>query len=125
MRSHVRLSDGELKIMETVWAAGAPMTSTELALAVGSSSLPALMTQLSRLCQKGVLCCDRSTRQNLYSAVLSAEDVRAAEGHSLLQRLCGSKVSSLVSALYDGQVIGKEDLAELRALIDRLEGVEK
>lgn len=125
MRSHVRLSDGELKIMETVWAAGAPMTSTELALAVGSSSLPALMTQLSRLCQKGVLCCDRSTRQNLYSAVLSAEEVRAAEGHSLLQRLCGSKVSSLVSALYDGQVIGKEDLAELRALIDRLEGVEK
>lgn len=124
MRSHVRLSDGELKIMETVWAAGAPMTSTELAMAVGSSSLPALMTQLSRLCQKGVLCCDRSTRQNLYSAALSAEEVRAAEGHSLLQRLCGSKVSSLVSALYDGQMIGKEDLAELRALIDRLEGVE-
>jgi len=117
----IHLSEGELRIMEAVWASGGAVTSTELAEALGSRSLPALMTQLARLCEKQVLMCDRSTRQNRYSALMSAQDYRAAEGGSLLRRLCGDSVSSLVSALYDGEVIGKEDLSELRMLIDRLE----
>ena len=55
-------------------------------------------------------------------AVISEEDYKTAEGKGVLHRLYGDSVAGLVTALYDGKAIGEEDLRELRAFLDGLEG---
>ena len=50
------------------------------------------------------------------------EDYKTAEGRGVLHRLYGDSVAGLVTALYDGKAIGEEDLRELRAFLDGLEG---
>ena len=83
------------------------------------------MTALARLGEKGFVSCDRSTRTNLYTPKVSARDYQAQAGKSVLQRLYGGSLPSLVASLYDSQAIGKEDLEELKAYLNALEGGEK
>ena len=54
-----------------------------------------------------------------------ALDYQAQAGKSFLQRLYGGSLPSLVASLYDSQAIGKEDLEELKAYLNALEGGEK
>ena len=47
-------------------------------------ALSSLMTALERLCAKGFVVCDRSTRTNLYAPLVSEERYRAGEGAGML-----------------------------------------
>lgn len=123
MKDLKRLSDAEMEIMLVLWRAHEPQTSTAIQKKTeGSRSrgLAAVMTILARLCEKGFVVCDRQYRNNLYAPLVSEEQYKAFEGKSLLARLYGDSLGSLVATLYSGKVIDREDLGDLRRLIDRL-----
>ena len=65
-------------------------------------SLPAVITSLNRLVDKGFLACERR--------------------RGLIDRLYGSSFTGMVASLYDGRAIGRDDLEELRQYLDELEG---
>lgn len=119
-----RLGDAELEIMLAIWSAGEPVQSTfvQEKLRGGRNwSLPAILTALTRLADKGYLACEKRGRSNFYRALISENDYKTAEGRGLIDRLYGSSFTGMVASLYDGRAIGKDDLIELRKYLDALE----
>lgn len=119
-----RLGDAELEIMLAIWAAGEPVQSTYVQEKLRGERdwpLPAVLTSLNRLAEKGYLICEKRGRSNFYRALISESDYKTAEGRGLIDRLYGSSFTGMVASLYDGRAIGKDDLAELRQYLDALE----
>lgn len=125
MEQRKRLSDGELDVMDAVWAGEGPVSSTYVhgkLKGVRDWALPAVITALNRLVDKGFLSCGKEGRINYYRPLVSREEYRAAEGRGLLDRLYGSSCKGLVASLVEGRAIGREELEELRRYLDELEG---
>lgn len=119
-----RLGDAELEIMLVIWDTSESVTSNyilERLHARRNWALSTLMTTLERLAKKGFVYCDRSTRTNYYSALISAQDYKAKESRSFLERLYGNSLQNLVTNLYDSNTISDEDLSDLRKLIEKIE----
>lgn len=120
-----RLGDAELEIMLVIWDTSEPVTSNYILERLHGRrnwALSTLMTTLARLADKGFVYCDRSTRTNYYSALISAQDYKAKESRSFLERLYGNSLQNLVTSLYDSNTINDEDLSDLRKLIEKIEG---
>lgn len=120
-----KLGDAELEIMLAVWAAGEAVQSSYVQEKLRGSrdwSLPAVLTSLNRLVDKGFLACEKRGRGNLYQPLISESAYKAAEGRGLIDRLYGSSFTGMVAALYDSRAIGKDDMEELRQYLDELEG---
>ena len=122
------LGDAELEIMQAVWRAGEPVQSSYIQQALRSRRdwpLPAVLTALNRLVEKGFLTCERRGRGNWYAPAVSEEAYREFESRGFLQRLYGNSFPALVAALYRGRAIGKEELSDLRRFLDELEREEE
>lgn len=120
-----RLGDAELEIMLVIWDISEPVTSNYILEHLHGRrnwALSTLMTTLARLAVKGFVYCDRSTRTNYYSALISAQDYKAKESRSILERLYGNSLQNLVTSLYDSNTINDDDLSNLRKLIEKIEG---
>lgn len=118
-----KLGDAELEIMIALWEVDEPVTSSYILEQVKETrkwKLPTLMTVLARLTEKGFVHCDRSTRTNYYSAIVGEKEYKEQESHSFLGRLHGNSIQSLVTALYDGKAISKEDLLDLKQMIEEI-----
>ena len=92
-KKNKRLGDAELEIMLVIWDCTEPVTSTYILEQLRGRrnwALSTLMTTLSRLADKGFVFCDRTTRTNYYSALISEEDYKAQEGRSFLEKLYGN-----------------------------------
>lgn len=119
-----RLGDAELEIMQVIWQAQKPVTSSFILEHLEGRrkwALSTLMTVLTRLADKGFLLCDRSTHNNLYSAVIAEQAYKASESRSFLEKLYGNSLQSLVANLYSSKAVKPEDLKELRTFLDELE----
>ncbi|MCL2217775.1 MAG: BlaI/MecI/CopY family transcriptional regulator [Defluviitaleaceae bacterium] len=116
-----RLPDAELMIMNIVWREDGETTSARVTkMLEGQKEWTAttILTFLSRLVERGFLTVRKEGRQNFYSAAVEEALYVKSESKSFLERLHGNSLTSLVAALYDGQAVSKEDLAELKAYID-------
>lgn len=125
MRKEIkRLGDAELEIMQAIWAAGKPVNSAYIQAALAGKrdwALPATLTALSRLCDKGFLSNEKQGRSNFYTAKISEEEYRRSEGKTMLEKLYAGSVTGLVTSLYDGKFIGDRDMEELRRFLDAWE----
>ena len=123
-KKNKRLGDAELEIMLVIWDCTEPVTSTYILEQLRGRrnwALSTLMTTLSRLADKGFVFCDRTTRTNYYSALISEEDYKAQEGRSFLEKLYGNSVQNLVASLYSSKTISDRDLDELKQMIEQIE----
>lgn len=119
-----RLGDAELEIMLAVWGAGEPVSSTYVQSQLKGRRdwpLTAVLTSLNRLVAKGFLAVEKQGRSNYYRPLVSESDYKAAEGRGLINRLYGGSFTDMAAALYDSRAISREDLAELREYLDKLE----
>lgn len=119
-----KLSDSEFEIMKVLWSRELPMTSNEILDGVKGRhnwKLAGLMTLLARMVDKGYVYCDRSTRTNYYSAVVSQDQYRLSESESFLGKLFEHSAKELIANLYKGKKLSKTEIRELRAYLDSLE----
>ncbi|MBU9728206.1 BlaI/MecI/CopY family transcriptional regulator [Diplocloster modestus] len=118
------LPEAELEIMQVVWKCEEPVSASYiLSEQTGRDwALPTLMTVLSRLTQKGFLICEKHGRNNYYRPAVSEESYKAAEGKTMLKKLYRNSFPDMVASLYNGKAIQKEDLLELKKMIDELAG---
>lgn len=119
-----KLSDSEFEIMKVLWSQEAPMTSNEILDRVKDRydwKLAGLMTFLARMVDKGYVYCDRSTRTNYYSAVVSQDEYKFQESESFLEKLYDSSATNLIAHLCKGKKISKKEITELRDYLDSLE----
>ncbi|MEA4962214.1 BlaI/MecI/CopY family transcriptional regulator [Lutispora sp.] len=119
-----RLPDAELEIMLIIWKAGKPVNSSYILEQLQDKrkwALATLMTVLARLTEKGFLLCEKEGRNNRYIAAISEAEYKESEGKSTLEKLYGNSFRNLVVSLYNGKAIDKNDLAELREFLDKVE----
>lgn len=120
-----KLGEAELEIMQVIWEANAPVTSSFILKELQERRkwrLSTLMTSLSRLVDKGFISCDRATGNNLYSSIISENDFKAEESKSFLEKLYHNSIQNMVAALYSNKAISDSDMNELRKYLDELGG---
>ena len=120
-----RLPDTEMAVMKALWASGpdTPRAALEAALAPRRWASNTINTYLTRLADKGFVAVERAGRGNRYTALVSREDYLAYDSQAVLSRLYGSSPRNFVAALARGG-LKREDVAQLRELLDQLEGEE-
>lgn len=119
----VRISDGELDVMETLWATDQPLTAAEVADRIDPSrgwSLATVKTMLSRLVAKGALQHREDGRRFLYSPAIQREAYVGNESRRFVEKLFGGRLSPLVARLAEEDALDDEDLAAIEALLKEL-----
>ncbi len=119
-----KLGEAELEIMQVIWKADRPVTSSFILKELQERrkwQLSTLMTSLSRLVDKGFLRCDRTTGNNLYSSIISENDFKTKESKSFLEKLYNNSIQNMVATLYSNKAIKDSDMDELRKFLDDLE----
>ena len=76
---------------------------------------------LKRMNEKGLIACEYNGRMRAYIPLLEREDAVKKETESFLKRVYHGSISMLVSGFVEKQRISSEELAELRAILDRAE----
>lgn len=118
MKKVQKLSDTEMELMEVIWECEPPVTSTELMnIFAGRGKdwkAQTISTFLSRLVDKGALEATRHGRTNKYVPLISPEDYKLAETQHVLDGLYQGSVKNMIAALYDGDKLSDEDIAELK-----------
>ena len=116
-----KLSEAEGEIMNIIWGARQPLTSTYVLehLTSRTWALSTVMTALAKLCEKGFVYCDRSTRTNFYSAVVSEEEYRGRESREFLKKMHQSSIANMVTALHNSGEISEDEIEKLRQILDR------
>lgn len=119
-----KLSDSEFEIMKALWRKNEALTSNQILDEVRGKldwKLASLMTALARMVEKGYVSCDRSTRTNYYTAVVSEEQYKMEESDSFLEKLYDKSAAKLVASLYHGSRLSGKEVKELREFLDSLE----
>ena len=117
----VRLSEAESEIMSIIWGQNEPLTSTYILehLTSRTWALSTVMTALARLCEKGYIICDRSTRTNYYSAIITHQDYQEKESRDFLKKIHKNSISSMVAALNNSGSISEAEIEKLREILKR------
>ena len=119
-----KLSESEFEIMQVLWRHNVPMTSNQLLEEMGDNrnwKLASLMTVLARMTEKGAVYCDRTTRTNFYTALVSEEEYKLTEGTTFLEKLFHKSAKDFIAALYQGKKMSSKDIQEWREYLDALE----
>lgn len=117
------ISNAESLVMEVLWDRS-PQSTDEIVAALAARTdwqEATIKTFLNRLLKKGAIRAEQVGRRYQYFAVLQRADWIAGESRSVLDRLFGGRVAPLVAHFSERQELSKEDLAELRKLINRLD----
>ena len=118
-----RISDAELQVMEALWAAGAPLTATEVAERIGSErgwSLATVKTMLSRLLAKRAIDYREEGRRYLYAPAIARESYVGKESRRFVDQLFGGRLSPLVARLAQDEALDADDIAAIERILKEL-----
>ena len=117
------LSKGEMEVARALWEVG-PATVREVfeSLPAQRMDFSTVQTYLRRLESKAYASSKLKGRVRIYSARAKARTVIRETVDDLVQRLFGGETMPLVRHLIEERGIGKTEIAELRDLINELEG---
>jgi predicted transcriptional regulator len=119
----MQISDAESVVMQVLWERH-PLASEEVVAALSGTrdwQEPTIKTLLNRLLKKGAVRAAKEGRRYLYSPALRREDWLAQQSESLVDRLFGGRVAPLVAHFSEQRPLSEADIAELRALLEKLD----
>jgi len=117
-------TEAELTILRTLWQRG-PSTVREVFEAINQKQRTGYTTVLKFMqimSEKGLVKRDDTNRSHVYEAALSEEQTqRQVLGH-LLERVFGGSAHKLVMQALASKKASRQELAEIRKLLDEIEG---
>lgn len=120
------LTNAELAIMELLWQQDR-MTARQIREELYSDRKKAQHGTVQRLLQhledKGFIQRDRSLSIHFFSAAIDRRTYAGSQLESLASRLTGGSFTPLITHLVEGKKLSREDLAQIRTILD--EGLEK
>ena len=120
-----RLPDTELEVMKALWAVGEriPRTTLEEALEGFGWVTNTVNTYLTRLEKKGFVSVERDRRGNRYTPLVTQEEYQAFDSKAVLSQLYGTPRNFVAALARTG--LERDEVEQLRALLDELEGERK
>lgn len=116
-----KISDAELEILETLWAAGEALNANEIRVRLNEKKdweRTTVLTLIRRLLDKGVIAQEK--REVYYYAPLVARDAYVkGETKSFLNKFFRGNAKNLAAALIEDEDLSKEDIEELRDYFSR------
>ena len=120
----VKLTASEWSVLSCLWE-DSPRTGMQLVAALGGPvgwAKSATITTLRRMEEKGLVRAEQGARGKLYTPAVEREQAVTAETHSFLDRVYQGSVGLMMSAMARRQELSGDEVAELRAILDRIEG---
>ncbi len=117
------LSEAEWNIMESLWQEAPKVGSrvvADMAERTGWSRSTTL-TMLKRMSGKGLIACEDTGAMKAYIPLIKREDAAKRETESFLKRVYQGSISMLVSSFVERKKLSREELEELRQILDQAE----
>ena len=122
-KTGVAITDAEWSIMELLWEQS-PRTSQEIVSLLESErgwKRATVVTLLARLTAKGALATEPQGNRFFYTPAVERSACVAKETRSFLDRLFGGTLQPLVAHVAEHHTLSKQDIAELKALLDEIQ----
>ena len=119
----IRISEAEAVVMEVLWGQH-PLSADEVIarLPAGNEWAEATVkTLLNRLLNKAAISASKEGRRFLYAPLVQRDAWVLEESSSLLERLFDGRVAPLVAHFSQNQRLSRDDVAELRKLLEELD----
>ena len=120
-------TDVELQILSTLWDQG-PLTARQIHNALSSiraTNYSTTVKMLSVMLEKELVRRDEAQRPQVYRAAVTQSRAQRSMLGDLVQKLFAGSTKSLVLQALSSQKATKADLAEIRDMLDELEGGSK
>ena len=121
-KSPPRPTDAELQILQELWRLGSATVKQVHQAMGGHVAYTTILKLLQIMTDKGLVRRNEEERAHVYEAVFSQEETQRVLVKGLLSRAFGGSSAQLVLQALAGEKTSKEELAEIKALIERLEG---
>ncbi|TYQ13218.1 UNVERIFIED_CONTAM: putative transcriptional regulator [Acetivibrio alkalicellulosi] len=115
----IKLFDSELKLMEILWE-NEPVSAKELSIIAAERigwNKNTTYTVIKKLVEKNVIC--RSEPGFICTSLIMKNDVRKAETEGLIEKLYNGSKKALFSALIEDETLSKDELDELRKMLEK------
>ena len=120
-----RISDSEWPVMQILWEHDS-ITQTELMQHLSREwNKNTVHTFLTRLEKKGLVHIDKEVSPHRYRACVKREECVYQEKQSFLNKVYAGSVGKLVSSFLQDGDLTKEEIADLRTMLDALDGGRK
>ena len=122
-----RPTDAELEILKVLWRRG-PSTVREVFETIGETKQTGYTTVLKFMqimSEKGLVRRDESERAHRYESALAEEETQRQLVGDLLQRAFDGSARKLVLQALSTERASADELAEIRRMLDELEGGER
>lgn len=116
-------TDGELAILRALWELG-PCTVREVAAQLEGerkTGYTTILKLMQIMAEKGLVERDESARTHVYRAVVSKAGTQRQLVRHLLDRAFGGSAKQMVLQALSAKPAAPAELAEIRALLDRME----
>ncbi len=119
----MRISEAESRIMDALWRRGPLVVEDIIGEVAGPQrwSDATVKSLIGRLLKKAAIQSTRREGRTFYRPLVERDDYILAESRSLLDRIFGGQVAPLVSHFAEHGTLSSEDVAQLKALIARLD----
>ena len=113
-------TDAELDILAVLWKMG-QATVREVHAALGKNNgYTTTLKQMQLMVDKGLVTRSERFRSHIYQAAVPKEQTQSAIAADLMKRAFDGSARSLVMGALSAQPTSKEELAEIRKMIDKL-----
>lgn len=119
----MRITNAESLVMDCLWQRS-PLAADDIAAEIVERkgwSEATVRTLIHRLMNKQAITATKDGRRYLYRPLVSRDDYLDSESQSLLDRLFDGRLAPLVAHLSERERITLDDVAEIKALIDKLD----
>lgn len=112
-------TDAELDILAALWRLGQATVREVHAALAKDSGYTTTLKQMQLMVEKGLVVRSERFRSHLYEAAVPKEQTRTEIAGDLLKRAFDGSARSLVMGALSAQPASKEELAEIRRMIDQ------
>ena len=119
----MKITSAESAVMEVLWGEG-PKDAEEVTAALAERhgwTETTVRTLLARLADKGAVEKAKEGRRYLFKPLVQRADYVHAESKSLIDRLFEGRLGPLFAQFSEREELSAEDIAELKAIIARIE----
>jgi len=117
------LSEAEWNVMESLWEHSPKVGSQIVSDMTGRTgwSRSTTLTMLRRMAEKGLIACEDNGQMKTYAPLVERETAVKKETESFLNRVYHGSISMMISGFVERQRLSREELLELRQILDRAE----